>query len=143
MAELLAFPHVDGVHEPVGRYVHALVHDGIVYVSGAAPLDASGQIVGPGDVERQARQLLENAGRVLAAAGSSFRSVLRETVYLRNVADARLTRSVREEVYAGHVPASTLIGAGALAHPEMLLEMDFIAAVESGPGVQTLERNEE
>lgn len=121
--------HVDGVHAPAGRYVHALVHDGIAYVSGIGAFDEHLEVVGKSDPAAQTRQILENAERILASVGSSLTKVLKETVYLIDVEDRFATRPVRDELYQGHVPASTLVGAGSLTHPDMLIEMDFIAAL--------------
>lgn len=128
--QLIVVPHVDGVHEPAGRYVHALIHGGLVYVSGIGAFDEDLRLVGKGDVAEQTRQVLENAERILASVGSSLTCVVKETVYLVDVEDRYATRAVRDEMYRGHVPASTLVGAGALTHPDMLIEMDFIAAAE-------------
>ncbi len=125
--EFVVLPHVDGVHDPAGRYVHALVHGGLVYVSGIGAFDAESRLVGKGDAAAQTRQILENAERILEQAGSSLTAVVKETVYLVDIEDRFATRPVRDELYRGHVPASTLVGAGSLTHPDMLLEMDFVA----------------
>jgi enamine deaminase RidA (YjgF/YER057c/UK114 family) len=127
MTAFAVLSHVDRVPDPAGRYVHALVYDGLVYVSGIGAFDEEGRIVGPRDPAAQTRQVLENAQRILSEVGSSLTEVLKETVYLTDVEDRMATRPVREELYRGHVPASTLVGVASLTHPEMLVEMDFVA----------------
>jgi enamine deaminase RidA (YjgF/YER057c/UK114 family) len=127
MSDLLVLPHVEGVPDPAGRYVHALVHGGLVYLSGIGAFDLAGDIVGIGDPAAQTRQILQTAQRILEQAGSSLTRVVKETVYLVDIEDRYATRPVRDELYQGHIPASTLVGAGSLTHPDMLLEMDFVA----------------
>jgi len=106
-----------------------MVHNGLIFVSGCGPFDAGGLLVGPGDVAAQCQQILDNARRILERAGSSPAHVLKETVYLTDIECRFATRIERERFYGAHTPASTLIGVASLTHPEMLVEMDFIAAV--------------
>jgi 2-iminobutanoate/2-iminopropanoate deaminase len=126
---MIALPTVPGVHDPIGRYVHAMVHNGLIFVSGCGPFDASGLLVGAGDVAAQCRQTLDNARRILERAGSSPEHVLKETVYLTDIECRFAARIERERFYGAHTPASTLIGVASLTHPEMIVEMDFVAAV--------------
>ena len=129
MSDLIKFPTVPGVHDPIGRYVHAMVHNGLIYVSGCGPFDADGHLVGANDAAAQCRQTLENARRILERAGSSPAHVLKETVYLTDVECRFATRVERERFYGAQTPASTLIGVASLTHPEMLVEIDFVAAI--------------
>ena len=55
--------------------------------AGAVPLDAEGNLVGPGDRRAQARQTLENLALALEAVGATARHVIKTTVYV--VADDR------------------------------------------------------
>ena len=71
---------------PGGHYSQAVVHAGLVYVSGTLPLDPiSGQPV-TGEIEAQAERALENLKAVLEAAGSGLDCVLKVTVYVSDMA---------------------------------------------------------
>lgn len=129
MPDIIKLPTVPGVHDPIGRYVHAMVYNGFIYVSGCGPFDAGGRLVGAGDVAAQCRQTLENARHILERAGSSPAHVLKETVYLTDIECRFATRVERARFYGAHTPASTLIGVASLTHPDMIVEMDFVAAV--------------
>jgi enamine deaminase RidA (YjgF/YER057c/UK114 family) len=45
-----------------------------------------------------------------------------------NRGDLSTARAVREEYLDGHRPASTLLFVAGLAHPDWLIEIDFVAA---------------
>jgi len=67
---------------PVGPYSQAVVHEGLVYVSGQIPLDpATGEVV-EGEIEAQAARAFANLRAVLEAAGSGIERVLRTSIYL-------------------------------------------------------------
>ena len=129
MRTIVSVPHV---YEPLGRYVHALIHNGLVYISGCGPFDAAGGFIGHSDIAAQCRQVLDNAARILKAAGSAPDMVLKETVYLTDIESRVATRVERDRFYGSHLPASTLIGVASLTHPDMMIEMDFVAAISDG-----------
>lgn len=132
------FPRAEGVAPPMGHYSHAVRHGGLLFVAGQLSLDEAGELVGPGDLEGQVRQVYRNLGAVLASGGSSFANVLRFTTYLVRAADVPAFRSVREAVFAelfpdGRYPANTLLVVDRLAREEYLVEIEAVAAVDE-PG---------
>ncbi len=99
--------------------------------AGACPLDAEGNVVGPGDYEAQAERVVENLVAALAAAGSSVGSLLKTTVYVVAQERPDLVRVwdvVSERL--GRAP-STLLGVSFLGYPEQLVEIEAIAAVDA------------
>ena len=90
----------DAAPKAIGPYSQAIVSNGVAYLSGQIPLDPkTGQIV-EGDIVQQTERVFENLKGVLEAAGASFDSVLKTTVFLQDMAD--FTRM--NEVYARHFP---------------------------------------
>ena len=63
------------------------------------PLDANADVVGAGDVVRQAEQVLDNVGGVLRAAGATFDDVVRVGVDLLNAADRPAVNMVRRRYF--------------------------------------------
>src|SRR5215203_4845828 len=121
-----------GLSQPPG-YSHVVVASGrrLVTTAGAVPLDAEGNLVGPGDLLVQARQTLENLALALEAVGATGRDVIKTTVYV--VAGERADLSavwvaVREPGIAG--AASTLLGVSMLALEGQLVEIEAIAVLE-------------
>lgn len=120
---------VEGLNEPISHYTDAVSHGDLLFISGVAPFDAAGRLVGGGDVAAQARQVLANMGKILAAAGAGFEDVLKVTVYLTDVADRSKINPVRQEFFGKARPASTLIGVAALAVPGMKVEIEAVAGL--------------
>ena len=129
---------VDGVAPPQAHYSHAIVApDGVVYVAGQVPVDETGAIV-EGDAEAQARQVLANLSRVVAAAGASLDDVVKTTVYLIDLADRAAVGRVRAEVFGDPPPASTLLVVQSLADPAFLVEIEAVAVPPpAGDGAPT------
>ena len=68
----------------VGPYVQAITHNGVVYASGCIPLDPQSMtIVGEGQIEPQASQVLKNLSNVLEASNSSLSNVIKTTCLLK------------------------------------------------------------
>jgi enamine deaminase RidA (YjgF/YER057c/UK114 family) len=103
----------------------------LVTTAGAVPLDAEGNLVGPGDLLVQARQTLENLASALEAVGARGREVIKMSVYV--VAGERadlgaVWGAVQESGTAG--AASTLLGVSMLAIEGQLVEIEAIAVLE-------------
>jgi 2-iminobutanoate/2-iminopropanoate deaminase len=104
---------------------------GYVFVAGILPVDASGELVGDGDTTAQARFVLGELDRILAAAGCSAADVLKVSVYLTDVDDRPRIDPVRPAVFGSTRPASTLVQVSGLAVPGAKIEVDAIAAVST------------
>jgi 2-iminobutanoate/2-iminopropanoate deaminase len=115
--------------DPHSYYTEAVRYGNLVFVSGQVALDSDGEVVGEGDVAAQANRALENLGRVLDAAGASPAYVLKITIFMTNAADRARIMPARRAFFGATRPASTLVEVRALARPELLIEIEAIAAV--------------
>lgn len=122
---------VEGVAAPAGHYSHGLVVEASrwLFVAGQVPLDPDGQLVGPGDAEVQAEQVLLNLGRVVEAAGGALSGVVKCTVYLVDLADRAAVGRARQRFFPHPPPTNTLVVVTSLAHPEFLVEIDAVVAL--------------
>jgi 2-iminobutanoate/2-iminopropanoate deaminase len=122
---------VQGQAEPISHFTDAVRAGELLFVSGIVAVDADGQLVGGEDVVAQARQVLENMRRVLAAAGCGFEDVVKVTIYLTDVDDRPLINPVRQEVFGAARPASTLVEVPRLAVHGAKIEIECVALVPS------------
>lgn len=110
----------------IGPYSQAVVSQGLVFTSGQIGLDpATGEFVGPG-VEQQTRAALANLSAVLEAAGSSLGSVLRTTIYLRDMGDFAVVNAVYAEAFGESLPARATVAVAGLPK-DARVEIDALA----------------
>jgi enamine deaminase RidA (YjgF/YER057c/UK114 family) len=111
--------------EPNGkRLSHALVHNGIAYITGQVPADRSQDVAG------QTAQVLERIDQLLATAGSDKSKILFAQIWLKHaVADFASMNSVWEDwIPEDALPARTTVEAN-LAAESILVEIALQAAV--------------
>jgi len=122
--------------QPLGAYsVGMSVSPGkLVFVAGQVSVDASGNLVGKGDVVTQTRQALQNIGHVLAAAGAGFSDVVEFTTYVVGRPSVEGYIQGRGEVYPemypdGDFPPNTLLVVAGLVNEDFLVEIKAVAAL--------------
>jgi enamine deaminase RidA (YjgF/YER057c/UK114 family) len=121
----------NGMPPPHGYMQVVLVQQAskFIYISGQVAEDSSGNIVGIGDLKKQAGQVYANIGLALKAAGADFSNLVKINTYLTDISQLSIVRKVRDQyVNAGNPPASTTIQA-VLDHPALLIEIDAIATI--------------
>jgi enamine deaminase RidA (YjgF/YER057c/UK114 family) len=119
-------------------YSHAVSMSGqgkLIYVSGQVSWGADGQVVGAGDMRAQCEQVFKNLTSVLRAAGAGWGDIIKMNSYMVNL-NAENVAAFREMragyLKPGQMPASTLVGVTSLVQPELLLEVEVVAAVGGG-----------
>ena len=116
----------------IGPYVQAVVASAgtLVFCSGQIPLDPkTGEMVGAGDVRAQTERVLENLGAVLAAAGASFATVVKTTIYLADLQDFGNVNEVYARYFGEALPARATVQAAGLPRGA-LVEIEAIATVD-------------
>ena len=115
-------------------YTHVVVATGtrMVFVAGQEPEDVHGNLVGPGDLAAQARQVYANLGRALTAAGARPEQVTKITIYVVHHRPEHLPviERARQHLFGDHKPADTVVGVETLAGPGYLIEVDAIAVTD-------------
>jgi 2-iminobutanoate/2-iminopropanoate deaminase len=112
----------------IGPYSQAVIHNGLAYLSGQIPLDpATGTLVA-GDVAAQTERVLENVKAVLKAAGASLGSVLKTTVFLKDMGDFPKMNEVYARYFSENPPARSTVQAAKLPR-DVMVEIDAIAVV--------------
>jgi enamine deaminase RidA (YjgF/YER057c/UK114 family) len=115
------------VHRPTG-YTHVVEVGGLLFLSGQTGYRPDGTLAGD-TVEEQLTQLLENMKAVLAARGASMDDVAKITIFSLDTAQRDAIIAARDRYFPGDKPASTYLIVKALARPEILVEIEAIAAV--------------
>jgi 2-iminobutanoate/2-iminopropanoate deaminase len=116
-----------GALVPGGHYALAVVHGGLVYVSGQLPV-VPGQVHdSDAPFETQVRRAIDNLATVLTASGSSVERILKLSAYVVGVENWAAFNSVYAQALGAARPARSVIPVPEL-HYGYLVEIDAIAA---------------
>lgn len=110
----------------VGPYSQAVAAAGFVFTAGQLGLDpATGKLAGDG-VKAQAERALDNLDALLKAAGASFGTVVKATVFLKDLADFPIVNAAYKERFTGDFPARSTIQVARLPM-DALVEIEMVA----------------
>jgi 2-iminobutanoate/2-iminopropanoate deaminase len=113
----------------IGPYSQAIIAHGFVFVSGQIPLDPkTGQLVS-GDIQTQARQCLENLKNILEAAGATTESLVKVTVFAKDLKDFQAINQVYSEYFKENPPARSFVEVSRLPR-DAAIEIEGIALLD-------------
>jgi reactive intermediate/imine deaminase len=143
MAAQMPRPHIKRTNPPTlskpTGYTHVVETVGAVrtvYISGQIAFDGSGNVVGAGDMKAQAEQVFKNLDAALRASGATFADVVKMNSYTTDMSKVADVREVRARYFGTNAPASTFVEVKSLVRPELMLEIEVIAAVREGVSVR-------
>ncbi|WP_027624417.1 RidA family protein [Clostridium lundense] len=111
-----------------GPYSHAVKIGNLIFVSGRTPSDLkTGELVDD-NIENATRIALENIKVILEDAGASLESVVKTTVFLRDMNDFSAMNEVYAEYFKNDTPARSCIQVAKLPRNAMI-EIEVIATV--------------
>jgi enamine deaminase RidA (YjgF/YER057c/UK114 family) len=102
-----------------------------VHISGQDAINASGEIVGKGDIVAQTEQVLANVRAALAAGGAGPEHIIKWNIYIVEGQSLQAGFAAFQNAWpqTSYPPAITGVFVSALAHPDFLVEMDAVAVV--------------
>ena len=117
---------MEGAPAAIGPYSQAIRIGGILFCSGQIALDPNtGEIV-KGGIEAETRQVMENLGAVLEAAGMDYSNVVKATVYVSDLNDYAAMNQVYATYFKDTPPAREAVEVSKIAK-DAKLEISFIA----------------
>ncbi|WP_328327924.1 RidA family protein [Kribbella sp. NBC_00382] len=130
---------VAGKATPRGRFPHVKVAGGFAFVSGTSSRLPDNTIAGASvdefgtttlDIRVQTRAVLENIRDILSAVGAGLEDVVSVTTYLVSMNDFGGYNEVYGEFFDEGGPARTTVAVHQLPHPQLLIEIQAVAAVK-------------
>jgi enamine deaminase RidA (YjgF/YER057c/UK114 family) len=102
-----------------------------VYVGGQDAVDATGNIVGKGDIKAQTEQVLKNIQTALAAGGAGLEHIIKWNLYVVHGQSLQAGFEAFQQFWGKrpNPPLISFVFVTGLAHPDFLVEMDAIAVV--------------
>jgi enamine deaminase RidA (YjgF/YER057c/UK114 family) len=100
-----------------------------IYLSGQVSHDDKGNLVGPGNVEAQLKQVYLNIQNLLAQHGATMKNIVDETLFVTDMDNAFAAAVKCRKSIFGETPsvASTIVQIQRLAFPEYLIEIKCVA----------------
>jgi enamine deaminase RidA (YjgF/YER057c/UK114 family) len=102
-----------------------------IYIGGQDSVDASGTVVGKGDIKQQTEQVLKNLQIALNATGAKLEHIIKWNIYVVQGQPIQPAFEVFQHIWGQrpNPPAITMMFVAGLANPDFLVEMDAIAVV--------------
>ena len=105
----------------------------LVFIAGQTATDRDGNVIDKNDFPTQAEQVFRNLATALTAAGCAAASLIKLTVFLRDINNLAAYRQARDRFFATvtppAAPAVTLIEVSRLYGPDFLIEIEAVAAI--------------
>ena len=113
-------------------YSHVIVASGekLVFISGQVSRK-DGNIVAPGDMRGQIRQVGENLKIALEAAGATLNDLVKTTTFVTDIDEFFKHVDVRHEYLGVGLPASSTVEVRRLSHPDFVVEIDAMAVLKA------------
>ncbi|WP_053146829.1 RidA family protein [Pseudomonas sp. P97.38] len=131
MAGEIALIHTPQAAAPGGHYTQAVVHRGVLYVSGQLPVRADGSHSVGEPFEAQACIALDNLMAILGAAGCTPGDLVKVTVYVAGIEHWPAFDRLYARYLGEHRPARAVVPVPALHHG-YLIEIEALAGVPAG-----------
>ncbi|WP_064091129.1 RidA family protein [Rossellomorea aquimaris] len=112
----------------IGPYSQGMIVNNLFYSSGQIPLTSEGTMI-EGDVAEQTHQVFRNLQAVLSEAGASLETVVKATVFIKDMNDFGTINEVYGEYFHTHKPARSCVEVARLPK-DALVEIEIIALVK-------------
>mmetsp|Transcript_35611 Transcript_35611/g.72584 ORF Transcript_35611/g.72584 Transcript_35611/m.72584 type:complete len:160 (+) Transcript_35611:89-568(+) len=113
-----------------GHYSQAVIHGGLVYVSGLLPVTPMGEKLNNDSFELQTTMVLSNLKAILKASGSSLQNVISVRVYIADIEQWGAFNKIYVRAFESHKPARAVVPVPCL-HYGFQLEVEAVAALHS------------
>ncbi len=118
----------DQAPAPIGPYSQAVIAGGFVYTAGQIALDPVSKNLVEGDIKVQTERVLKNVEAILKAAGTSMESVVKTTVFLKDMGEFAQMNEVYARFFSESAPARSTVEVARLPK-DVKVEIEAIAVV--------------
>ena len=115
---------------PIGPYNQAVLSGNTLYISGQTPIDPSTGNLLSGSIEEETLQVMKNIEAILTAAGATFESVVKASIFVKDMHQFKAINGVYGSFFnAATAPARETIEVANL--PMFVnVEISMIAVIE-------------
>ena len=115
---------------PIGPYNQAVLSGNTLYISGQTPIDPSTGNLVSGSIEEETLQVMKNIEAILTAAGATFESVVKASIFVKDMHQFKAINGVYGSFFnAATAPARETVEVANL--PMFVnVEISMIAVIE-------------
>jgi enamine deaminase RidA (YjgF/YER057c/UK114 family) len=118
------------VWEDAVGYSRAVKVGDLIEISGTTSVDID-KVLGAGDPYEQTKVIIEKFSSVLKEAGGSLSDIIRVRIYVVNIDHWEKISKAYSEYFRAIKPAATMVEVSALITPELLVEMEATAMINT------------
>ena len=118
--------YTENAPNPIGPYSQAIKANEMVFTAGQIGLASSGEMAE--GLEAQTRLAIDNLVAVLQAGGASLESVVKTTIFLKDMNDFGTVNEIYGEYFNESAPARSTVQAARLPK-DALVEIEAVALV--------------
>jgi 2-iminobutanoate/2-iminopropanoate deaminase len=122
----MEFVSTDKAPAAIGPYSQAVVTGSMIYTAGQIPLDPGTMEVVGSNISEQTEQVFVNLKGVLSGAGVGLASVVKTTVFLKDMGDFAAMNEVYAKHFGEHKPARAAVEVARLPK-DVLIEVEAVA----------------
>ncbi len=123
----MTFIQTSNAPVPGGHYSQAVIHNGLVFLSGILPITPTGEKLSQATISEQTVQVLANLDAILQAAGCTRENVLKTTIYIADIEAWGGVNLLYAQFFGEHRPARSVVPCSPL-HYGFGIEIEAIAA---------------
>ncbi|WP_438043660.1 RidA family protein [Sorangium sp. So ce128] len=112
--------------DPAGPYVHAVEHNGLLFLSG---LTAFGSPAQKGSVSEQAEAIFSQIASIARAEGVGLDAIAKVTIFVTSLDELVALRETLFRIYGAALPASSLVRVAGLFSPDLKIEVEAVLAL--------------
>lgn len=121
--------HSERFPSPKGPYSQAVIHNGLLYLSGQIPVEPESGMLIRGTIEEETEAVLNNIKSIIEEAGADMEDVVKVTCYLADMDNFERFNNVYKKYFDIEPPARSTIQAGRLPL-DVQVEIDAIVAIK-------------
>lgn len=110
----------------IGPYSQAIAVGNMIFTSGVIPIIPETGELETGDIKAQAKQAIGNLINLLEAAGSNADSVVKTTVFIKDMNDFAAVNEVYATYFTDNYPARSCVEVARLPK-DVLIEIEAVA----------------
>jgi 2-iminobutanoate/2-iminopropanoate deaminase len=133
MTQRLDIVQTAGAPAAIGPYSQGVVSGGLLFTAGQIALDPESGEMRNANIREETERVFENLGAVLTAGGASFQTVLKATVFLRDLDDFAAMNEVYARYFGEHRPGRSTVQVARLPR-DARVEIALVAAVVESRG---------